>query len=89
MGSSAAEDWRLSGQEKNLTGAEFVLRAYKPPRPDWDHDHCEFCWSKFYADKQADCIQEGYATVDGKHWVCRKCYSDFRERFQFKTKDTA
>ena len=49
MGSSDAEDWRLSGQEKYLTGAEFVFRAYEPPWPGWDHDRCEFCWSKFSA----------------------------------------
>jgi hypothetical protein len=85
MRSQDADDWRISGQEKYLTGATFSFRAYTPPRDDWDHEHCAFCWSKFCTDKQANCSQEGYVTADGKFWVCRECYADFRERFQFVT----
>lgn len=31
MGSQDADDWRISGQEKYLTGAIFSFRAYTPP----------------------------------------------------------
>ena len=40
-------DWRRQGQEKYLKGAKLQLKDYCPHRPEWDHDHCEFCETKF------------------------------------------
>jgi hypothetical protein len=39
-------DWRLQGQEKYLGGVTLVRRRWQQQRPDWDHDHCEFCGAK-------------------------------------------
>ncbi len=41
------EDGRLTGQEKYLRGVTLTWRSWSTDRPDWDHDHCEFCWVHF------------------------------------------
>ena len=81
------DDWRISGQDRYLAGAMFQFRSYETPRPGWDHDHCDFCWSKFCAEKNGDCLNEGFVTLDGKHWVCRPCFEEFRNLFHFAVFD--
>ena len=81
------DDWRLTGQEADLQGV--VLRRLQYPtranQPEWDHDHCEFCWAKFSMDPRiADALTAGYATLDEYYWICDGCFSDFRERFKWK-----
>jgi len=77
------DDWRLQGQERYLHGAAFHRAFYRAPRPEWDHDHCKFCYAKFMEGAIPDTLQQGYTTDDEKHWVCPTCFDDFRERFQF------
>lgn len=57
-------DWRLQGQEKYLKGVELRWQVYRryPEKPDWDHDHCEFCWAKFMVEDYPDVLHEGYST---------------------------
>jgi hypothetical protein len=43
----ADDDWRLRSQEDYLQGATLVHKRYKAWSEDWEHDHCEFCWTKF------------------------------------------
>ncbi len=83
-------DWRLTNQEAYLKGATLRLRRFsvRAGQPDWDHDHCEFCWTKI-AEKNRkqpgdDLRTEAYATEDGCRWVCPQCFFDFKERFQWK-----
>ena len=78
-------DWRLTGQEKYLTGVSLSRKAYKKPSDAWDHDHCEFCSAKF--SQMENDLHEGYATEDEYHWICEACYNDFKDRFQWKVKD--
>jgi hypothetical protein len=70
------EDWRLRGQERYLQGATLLRKRYKAWSPDWEHDHCEFCWAKFidpnFSADQArltaehpEVLSEGYA-VQGR-----------------------
>ena len=40
-------DWRLMNQERYLRGATLVWQRYLPAKPTNDHDHCEFCQTKF------------------------------------------
>jgi hypothetical protein len=77
-------DWRLSFQTERLHGVRLVRKAWTQTRPDWDHDHCSFCWAKFGDAKHAEYLHEGYATVDDYDWVCSTCYNDFRARFQWQ-----
>lgn len=77
-------DWRLQGQERYLQGATLVWRAYQRYSPSWDHDHCEFC-GKTFAEIELipEALHEGYTTEDNYHWVCRTCFEDFNERFEW------
>ena len=77
------DDWRLTNQENYLRGAEFRKSRYVAPRAEWDHDHCEFCWTKLVENAQGhdDILDEGYCTLDGYRWVCPICFEDFRQQF--------
>ena len=70
------EDWRLQGQEQFLMGATLRRKKYKKYRPDWEHDHCEFCNRKI-SERRGD-RNEGYVTADEYHWVCDECFAEFR-----------
>ena len=78
-------DWRLSGQEAYLYGTILFWSTYWPPRPDWDHDHCEFCWSKF-AQHVDGALTAGYTTSDRQHWICQNCFRDFKDEFEWRVK---
>ena len=74
-------DWRLQGQERFLQGVTLVHKEYQKYRDDWDHDHCDFCWSKF--SERPEDLNTGYATTDNYHWICDDCFRDFAEMFQW------
>ncbi len=75
------DDWRLTGQELYMLGVALEWAEWHAPRPDWDHDHCEFCWAKFAGPELPDALHAGYATLDRYRWVCPQCFADFRQRF--------
>lgn len=81
-----AADWRLQGQERYLKGVTLVRRSYRqnPHNPNWDHDHCEFCWAKFSLDPNAREVEAGYCTPDDYRWICEPCFDDFNEMFDWK-----
>lgn len=77
-------DWRLQGQEKYLKGVTLFFRYYSESKfPDWNHDHCEFCWTTFSLAID-DALKVGYTTEDTYRWICPKCFEDFKELFVFK-----
>lgn len=79
------DDWRLTNQQEYLQDAELVWKPYRRRSEAWDHDHCEFCWSKFAetAGEADGRLTEGFTTTAGHengagyHWVCRPCFEDF------------
>ena len=82
-------DWRLTNQDRYLRGVALSWRSWRPSLPpdshgDWDHDHCGFCWVHF-ADRVLPDDPEtqlaGYVTDDGLHWICQRCFEDFKDRF--------
>ncbi len=75
-------DWRLTCQENFLKNAKLIFRTYKTNSSHWDHDHCAFCWDKF-SEVEGD-LHEGYSTADNKHWICKDCFNDFKEMFNFE-----
>jgi|SRR6516165_2749618 hypothetical protein len=77
------DDWRLQGQEQYLQGAVLQRASWKRPRPDWDHDHWEFCWAKFMEEDLPEVLHDGYTNADRSRWICTSCLEDFRERFQW------
>jgi len=78
---SDTTDWRLGGQERYLTGVTLRWQEYRAPRADWDHDHCAFCWAEFTERPDPKVQHAGYATLDEYHWICKRCFNDFRDRF--------
>ncbi len=80
-------DWRRQGQEKYLKSSRLTLKMYTKYRKGWEHDHCEFCHAKFM--EGTDQLNEGWATDDNYHWVCKQCYEDFCKEYEWNTDNTA
>ena len=82
------DDWRLTtgpviGLEDKLRNIQLYHIPFQPLSERWDHEHCVFCWDKFFLHEE--CLQEGYCTHPqndrGAHWICSECYNDFKEMF--------
>ncbi len=80
-------DWRLTGQEKYLKGVTLYWREYTRWSESWEHDHCEFCWAKFMVEDYPDVLHEGYTTEDNYRWICKKCFEDFKDIFNWIIRD--
>ncbi len=80
------DDWRIRNQENYLIGVWLTKKKYSKWSDSWEHDHCEFC-SATISELEND-LNEGYATDDDYHWICETCYQDFKERFQWKLRNT-
>jgi hypothetical protein len=91
------DDWRLRGQEDYLQGVTLRWKQYAGQpnwNPEWDHDHCEFCWAKFMDADLPDVLRTGYTNTEqvihgkvrpeGGCWICPGCFEDFHERFSWK-----
>jgi hypothetical protein len=78
---TGANDWRLTNQAEYLGGVTLVRKIWVRPKPDWDHDHCAFCWAKFTDVDGPEFLREGYTTSDDYYWICPTCFIDFREQF--------
>ncbi len=74
-------DWRIQGQENYLKDCNLVFKKFYKFSDTWDHEHCEFCWSKFSEFK--DDLHQGYCTLDGKYWICEGCFKDFKDMFHW------
>ena len=80
-------DWRLfREQEKYLKDAVLVAQKYKPYNPQNDHDHCEFCMTKFSSSPED--LHFGYSTKDRKIWICKQCFDDFKGVFNWSLEIT-
>jgi hypothetical protein len=79
-------------------GTTLELRAYRAPRPEWDHDHCIFCWAKLMdpslsdasrrmIEKDPEILTAGYTgEANGAEWVCPSCFEEFSARFEWRAK---
>jgi hypothetical protein len=81
-----------SGEKSSISGAQPSGKPYRAWRADWEHDHCAFCWRKLVEEgtpsDDPETQTQGYAALgrgpqgeDDYHWVCDKCFADFRDRF--------
>ena len=85
------DDWRLQGQESYLANRTLRWSKWSSPRPDWDHDHCAFCWAEFGSQVTEHCAYDsGWVTADDEYdWVCPVCFDDFRSRFNWSVEPSA
>jgi len=81
---SSENDWREMGQERYLKGISLTWKKYTATPENEDHNHCEFCFKKFMEIVGEDILTEGYASKDNKHWVCKQCFTDFKEEYKWK-----
>ena len=65
-----------------MQGVTVHRRHYFLWRPDWDHDHCEFCFRRFASAERQNFCSEGFFTED-KRWICETCYEDFKLMFDW------
>ena len=73
-------DWRLTNQDRYLQNKKLIRMDFAATE-DNDHAHCAFCWSKF--GELENMLHSGYCVVDENRWICEKCFSDFKKRFQW------
>ncbi len=78
------KDWRLNEQMEYLANKTLSRRQYQG-----DHAHCEFCWQTLDASGMDGTQTEGYVTEDGKCWICKECFEDFKEMFRWNTEKKA
>ena len=80
-----SNDLRLTNH-RYLNERVFTRKKYQSANIDNDHDHCEFCFTKFMQGNIQNTLQEGYTTSDGYYWICSSCYDDFKDIFKWKLK---
>jgi hypothetical protein len=79
------DDWRLTNQEKYLKGVKLKFHKYSPYSKTWTHDHCNFCFKELYTEAyNPDVDTEGYSTEDNYHWICKECFKDFKDMFEWE-----
>ena len=72
-------DWRITNQKNYLMNVK-VIRVDTSCLSS-DHEHCVFCWDKFSKNKNS--LINLYSTIDLKHWICEKCFDDFKKEFNW------
>ena len=79
-------DWRLTNQLAYLKGSTLSWHQYRQYREGWDHDHCSFCCAEFSTLNQPNhpSLSEGYCTSDEYLWVCKSCFDDFKDLFEWR-----
>ncbi len=86
-------DWRLPAS-KTFEGETWHQRKYFAWAENWDHDHCAFCWKSFEVPGSRAALAsvehqytEGWANESEYDWICDECFTDFRERFHWGTRE--
>lgn len=80
------DDWRLSFGREISFYSQFTwsLKKWEITRPNWDHDHCEFCIHKITDLEIPNSLKEGWTDKDETYWICETCFADFKEMYQWK-----
>lgn len=78
-------DWRLDFGKEPAFYRQFQwsLKVWSRTRPHWDHDHCEFCMAKISDLGGPDIQPEGWTDEEETYWVCKSCFDDFMEMYQW------
>lgn len=74
-------DWRISNQKEYIYQANLKRIDYANKTTMCEHDHCEFCMSKF--SNSLNDLHTGYCTMDEYYWICEECFADFAEMFDW------
>ena len=75
-------DWRLTNQMNYLYKKKLIKGRFKAYRKGWEHEHCAFC-----SERIDNTVTDAYSTEDRYHWICPKCFSDFKDMFEWDVTD--
>lgn len=67
--------WEITEKVPVLTASGFTEKNN-------DHDHCEFCFKRFFYTVDNDLKQDYVyynALTNQTNWICGKCFNDFKE----------
>jgi hypothetical protein len=67
---------------KYLVQKKLLHIHYETYDENWDHDHCEFC--SFIIDDEFKLF---YCTEDQYHWICEKCFNEYKDMFKWQVLD--
>lgn len=83
------DDWRLCWYNGELDGKTFEYKRFVTQGSN-DHEHCVFCMQKITDLDIPDVEREGYCALNSErnteYWVCKECFDDFAEKFDFRIK---
>jgi hypothetical protein len=79
MDMDISNDWRITNQMKFLKGIRLRHTKWIQVADNWDHDHCKFCGESL--DSSTGAL--AYCTEDFEKWICKVCFGDFREAFEW------
>lgn len=77
------DDWRIRGQEGYLKDKYLKHIKFNCELCFEDFDQCDFCYDIF--DEGAS--EMAYYDPDTRHWVCEKCYKEFKSYFNWTSDD--
>jgi hypothetical protein len=86
------DDYRLDSIKPWMEKLTWHYSPYKQPSPDWDHDHCIFCWRRL-AEPTAgfNDADDGFADDGDYHWMCAECFRDLfdhlKDRLQWDLRE--
>lgn len=93
---SLKDDWRYD-LGYSMKDSTFTHKKYKPLNPENDHDHCEFCTTKFSQNIEG-ALKVGYQTIYNRKykgeirtqdaWVCSECFEDFQEVLNLRVEES-
>lgn len=82
------DDWRLNfgNTPEFYASLTWSFKKWTQTRPDWDHDHCDFCQTKISDSEIDQAVNEGWTDNDENHWVCAPCFKDFKDMYRWNVK---
>ena len=80
---NSSRDWRRQGQENYLKGKSLSWKKYSIDSDFWKHDHYSFCGARSINIESSEILTEGYVTNDNCYWICKGCFDDFCDEFEW------
>ena len=87
MGENKDRRFEIAEEFSYLRGIKLYWKAYAPYSDVWTHDHCEFCFATFSEHDGPNILHHGYSTEDEYRWICKTCFDEFKEFFDWQVEE--